>query len=73
MEGNSLLSVLHVSLGVLLALLLAGVLLWRSDLSARTQWTLGLLAAALWLAFASSARRRVPVTTMLSSSACPLA
>jgi two-component system nitrogen regulation sensor histidine kinase NtrY len=41
------------------ALVLAGVLLFRSDLAPRTQWTLGVLVVVAWLAFASSAREAV--------------
>src|SRR5512141_981835 len=48
------------------ALVLAGVLLWRSDLSGRTQWTLGILVGLAWLAFASAAREAVarPLQTL---------
>jgi len=48
------------------ALVLAGALLFRSDLSPRTQWTLGALVAIAWLAFASSAREAVtrPLQTL---------
>ncbi len=48
------------------ALVLAGVLLWRSELSPRTQWTLGVLVVVAWLAFASSAREAVtrPLQTL---------
>ncbi len=48
------------------ALVLAGVLLWRSDLSPLTRWTLGILVGLAWLAFASSARVAVarPLQTL---------
>ncbi len=48
------------------ALVLAGVLLFRSDLAPRTQWTLGVLVVIAWLAFASSAREAVtrPLQTL---------
>jgi two-component system, NtrC family, nitrogen regulation sensor histidine kinase NtrY len=48
------------------ALVLAGALLLRSDLSPRTQWTLLLLVALCWLGFASSAREAVtrPLQTL---------
>ena len=48
------------------ALVLAGVLLARGDLSQRTQWTLGALVVVAWLAFASSAREAVarPLQTL---------
>jgi two-component system, NtrC family, nitrogen regulation sensor histidine kinase NtrY len=48
------------------ALVLAGVLLFRSDLSPRAQWTLVILVALAWLAFASSAREAVtrPLQTL---------
>jgi two-component system, NtrC family, nitrogen regulation sensor histidine kinase NtrY len=48
------------------ALVLAGVLLFHSDLAPRTQWTLGALVASAWLAFASSAREAVtrPLQTL---------
>ena len=48
------------------ALVLAGVLLFRSDLSPRTQWTLVVLVVLAWLAFASSAREAVtrPLQTL---------
>lgn len=47
-------------------LVLAGILLARSDWSERTQWTLGVLVVAAWLAFASSAREAVarPLQTL---------
>jgi hypothetical protein len=41
------------------ALVLAGVLLFRSDLAPRTQWTLLVLVVLAWLAIASSAREAV--------------
>jgi nitrogen fixation/metabolism regulation signal transduction histidine kinase len=48
------------------ALVLAGVLLFRSDLSPRAQWSLFALVALAWLAFASSAREAVtrPLQTL---------
>jgi nitrogen fixation/metabolism regulation signal transduction histidine kinase len=48
------------------ALVLAGFLLGTSDLSRRTQWTLGVLVVVAWLAFASSAREAVtrPLQTL---------
>lgn len=48
------------------ALALAGVLLGRSDLSPRAQWTLGTLVILAWLACASSARQAVtrPLQTL---------
>jgi two-component system nitrogen regulation sensor histidine kinase NtrY len=48
------------------ALVLAGVLLFRSDLSSRTQWTLLVLVALAWLVLASSAREAVtrPLQTL---------
>jgi two-component system nitrogen regulation sensor histidine kinase NtrY len=48
------------------ALVLAGFLLWRSDLSLQTQWTLGVLVVVAWLAVASSAREAVarPLQTL---------
>lgn len=48
------------------ALVLGGVLLWRSDLSGRTQWPLGILVGLAWLAFASAAREAVarPLQTL---------
>ena len=48
------------------ALVLAAVLLFRSDLSPRTQWTLLVLVALAWLAIASSAREAVarPLQTL---------
>jgi nitrogen fixation/metabolism regulation signal transduction histidine kinase len=48
------------------ALVLAGVLLFRSDLSPRMQWSLLGLVALAWLAFASSAREAVtrPLQTL---------
>jgi nitrogen fixation/metabolism regulation signal transduction histidine kinase len=48
------------------ALALAGILLFRSDLSPRTQWTLLALVALAWLAVASSAREAVarPLQTL---------
>ena len=48
------------------ALLLAGYLLRRSDLSPSTQWTLGVLVVLAWLALASSAREAVarPLQTL---------
>jgi nitrogen fixation/metabolism regulation signal transduction histidine kinase len=48
------------------ALGLAAALLFRSDLSPRTQWTLLALAAIPWLGFASSAREAVtrPLQTL---------
>jgi nitrogen fixation/metabolism regulation signal transduction histidine kinase len=48
------------------ALALAGVLLFRSDLSPRTQWSLLVLVALAWLATASSAREAVarPLQTL---------
>ena len=48
------------------ALVLAGSLLFTSELSRRTQWTLGVLVVVAWLAFASSAREAVsrPLQTL---------
>jgi nitrogen fixation/metabolism regulation signal transduction histidine kinase len=48
------------------ALVLAGVLLFRSDLAPRTQWTLLVLVVLAWLAIASSAREAVarPLQTL---------
>lgn len=48
------------------ALVLAGVLLARSDLAPGTRWTLGTLVVLAWLAFASSAREAVtrPLQTL---------
>jgi nitrogen fixation/metabolism regulation signal transduction histidine kinase len=48
------------------ALVLAAVLLWRSDLSPQAKWALGALVAIAWLACASSAREAVtrPLQTL---------
>lgn len=62
------------SLRVLLLALIAGLpgtalgltLLWMGDFSARLQWTLTLLVAALWIGFAFATRERVvrPLQTL---------
>ncbi len=41
------------------AIIIALILLWRGDYSARTQWTLTLLMTGCWLGFAISLRERV--------------
>ncbi|HSD29525.1 MAG TPA: PAS domain-containing sensor histidine kinase, partial [Vicinamibacteria bacterium] len=48
------------------ALVMAALLLFRSDLSPRTQWTLLVLVAGAWLAVAASAREAVarPLQTL---------
>src|SRR5207237_3178401 len=48
------------------ALLLAMILLWRGDFSARAQWTLTVLIVSVWLGFATSIRHHVvfPLQTL---------
>ncbi|HEV2175727.1 MAG TPA: ATP-binding protein [Terriglobia bacterium] len=47
-------------------ILVAGVLLWRGDYSAKVQWTLLVLVGCFWLGFAFAARGRVvlPLQTL---------
>src|SRR5207302_1717011 len=48
------------------ALLVAMILLWRGDYTSKTQWTVTILIAAVWLGFTFSIRERVtrPLQTL---------